>query len=224
MGREVFPHLYYSITDKYPQTITDDGWSMDERHVMILFNLLQAYPYKKVLEIGSHYGYSTTAFLEAIMNGCNFEVHLCDQCFKGSILDLCGRFNNVFTHQMRSEIYLANSTRFDFVLLDGSHISEDVEDEFEYLSLYGTTSILLHDTCTQNLPENKNTPWYDGPLLLKNKLLSSQDWLCIEDNKKRDGEMTERGLFFATKSPYIYSKSIEVFSYWSKAIITCVKR
>ena len=45
-------NLRYSIKQKYPSTFSDDGWGMDNTHVMILFNLLLAYPYEKVLEVG----------------------------------------------------------------------------------------------------------------------------------------------------------------------------
>ena len=36
---------------------------------------------------------------------------------------------------MKSVEYLKDAPQFDFALLDGSHISEDVQDEFEYLSM-----------------------------------------------------------------------------------------
>ena len=96
-------------------------------------------------------------------------------------------------------------------MLDGSHISEDVEDEFEYLSMNDVQTLLLHDTCTQLLPQNQHTPWFDGPMLLKHKLLASPDWLCVEDALFREGEQTERGLFLATKVPYIYNQAIRIF-------------
>ena len=56
----IFPHLRYSIKQKYPSTISDDDWGMDNTHVMILFNLLLAYPYKRALDVGSHRGFSAT--------------------------------------------------------------------------------------------------------------------------------------------------------------------
>lgn len=211
MNQYCFPNLSYSIKDKYPSTVNNDGWGMDETHVMILYNLLFSYPYKRVLEIGSHRGFSTTAFLEAIHNGCSFEVHLCDIDFKPSVYEICKGYHQVHLHKMRSVDFLATAKTFDFVLLDGSHISEDVEDEFEYLSMNDVQTLLLHDTCTQLLPQNQHTPWFDGPMLLKHKLLASPDWLCVEDALFREGEQTERGLFLATKVPYIYNQAIRIF-------------
>lgn len=206
-----FPNLRYSIKDKYPPTISYDGWGMDYTHVMILFNLLCAYPYKRVLEIGSHMGFSTTAFIEAINVGCTFEVHLCDNNFKPSIYTICEGYRQIYLHKMRSVEYLTFADKFDFALLDGSHIAEDVEDEFEYLSMNNVSTLLLHDTCTQNLPQNQSTPWYDGPLLLKNKLVASPNWLCVEDAYYRVGEQTERGLLLATKNAYIYNQAVKIF-------------
>lgn len=211
-----FPNLRYSVKGKYPSTISDDGWSMDYTHVMILFNLLCAYPYRRVLEIGSHRGFSTTAFIEAISMGCSFEVHLCDTEFKQSVYEICKGYNQIHMHRMRSAQYLASAGKFDFALLDGSHIMEDVEDEFEYLSMNDISTLLLHDTCTQNLPQNMTTPWYDGPLLLKNKLMASPNWLCIEDTSYRKGEQTERGLLLATKNVCVYNQAVRVFDNFSK--------
>ena len=184
---------------------------MDNTHVMILFNLLLAYPYKKVLEVGSHRGFSTTAFIEAINMGCTFEVHLCDTNFEKSVYDICEGYKQISLHNMRSVDYLATAEHIDFALLDGSHIAEDVEDEFEYLSMNDIQSVLLHDTCTQTLPQNKDKPWFDGPLFLKNKLMASPNWLCVEDAFPRKGELTERGLFFATQNISIYNKANKIF-------------
>ena len=211
-ARKLIPYLSYSIRREYPAVVTDDGWGMDYTHVMLLYNLLMATPYRRVLEVGSHTGYSTTAFVEALKHGASFEVHLCDIGFEDSVRNLCRKCSNITLHQMRSVDYLATAGKFDFALLDGSHIAEDVEDEFEYLSMNGCRSFLLHDTCTQLLPQNRNKPWFDGPLLLKNKLLASPDWLTVEDSVPRNGEETERGLLFATRNVAEYHKALEIFN------------
>lgn len=127
---------------------------------------------------------------------------------------MCRKYK-IETHEMRSSEYLPVAPRFDFVLLDGSHISEDVQDEFEYLSLNHTDTYLLHDTNTQLLPESTNTPWFDGPLFLMNKLKSSKDWFWIGDCKERRDERTNRGIFFATKNARYYYIAKDIFNYWS---------
>lgn len=214
-------HQYhsYKLYTQYKDNCRDSEWAMDGRHVMILFNLLMSYPFNKVLEIGSHYGCSTTAFVEALKYGCQFEVHLCDISIRNSIKNLCKNYfleNKIKYHEMRSIKYLLGAPIFDFVLLDGSHISEDVEDEFEYLSMKNTQTYLLHDTNTQLLPESSLTPWYDGPLFLMNKLKASPDWLWLEDKHDREGEKTVRGLFFATRNIYLFNYATRIFDYWSK--------
>lgn len=114
---------------------------------------------------------------------------------------------SIILHELTFSEYLPNVPKFDLVPLDGSHIAEDVEDEFEYLCLNGIETLILHDVNTQLLPENKDNPWYDGPMFLKQKLMTSPDWRCIEDSFFRLGEKTERGLFLATTKFKIYEKA-----------------
>lgn len=215
-----FPNLRYSIKQKCPSTISDDGWGMDNTHVMILFNLLLAYPYKKVLEVGSHRGFPTMAFIEAINMGCTFEVHFCDTNFEKSVYDICEGYKQIYLHNMRSVDYLAIAEYIDFALLDSSHISEDVEDEFEYLLMIDIQSVLLHDTCTQTLPQNIDKPWFDGPLFLKHKLMAFPNWLCIADAFHRKGEQMERGLFFATQNVYIYNQANKIFKIFKPELLS----
>lgn len=207
----------YSFEDLYPQISNDDGWGIDIRHVYILYNILLSCSFKRVLEIGTHNGFSTTAFIEAVKRNAIDETHLCDIRFSEQIKNICSIYSNIELHEMKSVEYLKDAPQFDFALLDGSHISEDVQDEFEYLSMNKTPTYLLHDVNTQLLSESKNTPWYDGPMLLKNRLLSSNNWFCLEDSLFRNHEKTERGLFFATKDRQIYLHALSCFNYWSKA-------
>lgn len=205
----------YDIQSKYKWIPNEDSWGMDVRHILILHNMLLFPYFSKVLEIGTHYGLSTTAFIEAnIKRDDKLEIHLCDIKFEDSARRLCQEIANVSLHELRSSDYLQNSPKFDFALLDGSHIAEDVEDEFEYLCLNGIDTLMLHDVNTQLLPENKDTPWYDGPMFLKQKLMASPDWLCLEDSLFREGERTERGLFFATTKKIIYDEASTVFEYF----------
>jgi len=204
----------YSFKETYPQISNNDGWGIDIRHVYILYNILLSCSFECVLEIGTHNGFSTTAFIEAAKRGSVKEIHLCDIHFSEHIKEICSVYPNIELHEMKSAEYLKSAPQFDFVLLDGSHISEDVQDEFEYLSMNKTSTYLLHDVNTQLLPDSKDTPWYDGPMLLKNRLLSSNNWLCIEDSLLRENEKTERGLFLATKDRQIYSHALSCFEYW----------
>ena len=203
------------LNDKYSWIPQSDGWGMDTRHIFILHNILLLPEFNRVLEIGTHHGVSTTAFVEAQRIRMNeLEIHLCDIKFEESAKSLCKDIPNITLHEIKSADYLQIAPKFDLALLDGSHIAEDVEDEFEYLCLNGIDTLILHDVNTQLLPENKDTPWYDGPMFLKQKLKSSPDWLCVEDSFYRIGEKTERGLLLATTKKIIYDKASTIFEYF----------
>lgn len=214
----MFPREAYDLLKNYPDNYVNPDWAMDIRHIMILHNLLIAGAYKRVLEIGSHYGASTTAFIEAMRSGCLFELHLCDTCFLQPVKAICEgyhRTQRVHYHECMSSEFLPNAPTFDFAFVDGSHIAEHVQDDFELLSMNKTPSYFLHDTMTQLLPESEATPWYDGPMLLRSRLLSSNDWLCLEDSADRDGELTKRGVLFATRDINQYTNAKKVFEYWA---------
>ena len=206
---------FYQIGKIYPEITNQDGWGLDIRHIFILYNIILTSNFKRVLEIGTHNGLSTTAFIEAIKRNKIKELHLCDINFSSYIRNVILNFSNIIPHEMKSVSFLENAPHFDFVLLDGSHIAEDVQDEFEYLSMNRTCTYLLHDVNTQLLPESKHTPWYDGPMLLKNRFIASSDWFCVEDSLFREGEKTERGLFLATKDRNVYTQAKLCFDYWS---------
>lgn len=215
----MFPQLAYPILSKYADNLCAPSWAMDVRHIMILFNMLVAGSYKCVLEIGSHFGASTTAFVEAIEMGCPFIFHACDVQFQAPAIRLCEKQcekGKIILHEEMSSDFLRDAPLFDFALLDGSHICEHVQNEFEYLSMHGISSIMLHDTMTQNLPESIDTPWFDGPMLLREKLLASPDWLCVEDCVDRINEETKRGLFFATRKISDYHNAVKCFGYWKQ--------
>jgi len=205
----------FDFYTKYHWIPKSDGWGMDLRHIQILYNILLFPEFIRVLEIGTHHGVSTTAFVEAQNERKGkLEIHLCDIRFEESARILCKNVPNIILHELTSSDYLQNAPKFDLAFLDGSHIAEDVEDEFEFLCLNGIDTLILHDVNTQLLPENKDTPWYDGPMFLKQKLMASPDWLCIEDSLFRSGEKTERGLFLATTKDNIYEKAVEIFEYF----------
>lgn len=205
----------YDIRSKYDWIPNEDSWGMDYRHILILHNILLFHSFTRVLEVGTHYGLSTTAFIEANhIRNKKLEIHLCDIKFENSAKMLCREDCMVQFHEMKSSIYLPDAPKFDCALLDGSHIAEDVEDEFEYLCLNGIDTLILHDVNTQLLPENKDTPWYDGPMFLKQKLVTSPDWFCLEDSLFRKGEKTERGLFFATTKKIVYDYASKFFKYF----------
>ncbi len=204
---------FFKISKKNPLAYSHKGWGVDIRHIMILYNLLLLGKFQNVLEVGVHMGASASAFVEA-QRRCGYDLHLCDIKIEPHIRKLYG--NNCFIHECKSTKCLQSIHDCDFVFLDGSHIAEDVMDEFELLSIKGVRNILLHDHKTQLLPAYKNQPWFDGPLLLSERLRNSPSWHCVEDICFRYGEETERGLFFSTKDDDIYKMACQVFNSISK--------
>lgn len=196
-----------------PHAYDHAEWAIDVRHVMILYNLLLVADFGRVLEIGTHMGASTAAFLKAQCRK-HFELHLCDLSFKSHIRRLCDdgvAAGRIFLHECPSVEYLSEAPCFDFVFLDGSHIAEHVMNEFELLSMNGIDSILLHDHRTQLLSDFKDKPWFDGAYFLSERLRHSRNWYCVEDVMQRQNELTDRGLFFATKRQDLYKMMRAVF-------------
>lgn len=201
----------YNIARKYPDALEHSEWAMDFRHVLVIYNVICACKFNRIIEVGSHFGFSTTAFVEALKKGALFDFHVCDIKIEKSVRDL-SMMCRMQIHECKSTTAIRSYGPFDLAVLDGSHISEDVEDEFELLSMHSTGTYILHDSNTQLLPESSQTPWYDGPLFLKNKLMASPDWMCVEDCKYRIGERTDRGLFIATRRKDVYESALSVIS------------
>lgn len=184
---------------------------------MLLYNVLCADSFKRVIEIGSHFGVSTTAFVQAQRRYRGYELHVCDIEIRATVREMCAdsiRSGRTALHEKTSWAFLSKAPSCDFVLLDGSHIAEHVQDEFELLSAKGLRTIVLHDTQTQFLPESAETPWFDGPPRIADRLRHSVDWLSLEDRLRRPGEMTQRGFFLATRDVRIYRLAQRAFQFW----------
>ncbi|TLU81518.1 MAG: class I SAM-dependent methyltransferase [Chlorobium sp.] len=212
----------YPFFEKYSFLYKKTSWAIDIRHLMVLHNLLMNLDFKKVLEIGCHYGVSSTAFIETL-NYKNIEIHFCDKRLTKSIKVIAkqGMLNgNIFLHQEDSLSFLENQINFDFSFIDGFHISEQLMSEFELLTAVGIKNILLHDTNTYLIENINNSIFFDGPPLIAKRLLSSKNWYCIEDKQYREKEETDRGLFFATQNAQIFDMACEIFEYWGKINLT----
>ncbi|WP_321418950.1 class I SAM-dependent methyltransferase [uncultured Desulfobacter sp.] len=222
----VFPELSFPLLEAFPDIFQKPDWAMDLRHVMMLYNLLCAAPFRCVIEIGSHYGVSTSAFVQA-QHRREFEFHICDVKVHSTVRNM--NANGIakgltVVHEKTSWEFLSRAPKFDFVLLDGSHIAEHVQDEFELLSAIGLRTIALHDTRTQFLPESAATPWFDGPPRIAEKLSCSTDWLSVEDAQRRAGELTHRGFFLATRDIHVYRLARQSFEHWASVTTEEVHR
>ncbi len=68
----------YEFTGPYAQCFTDRRTAMDVRHIYLMHEILRSWPFKNALEIGSYWGASSTAFVEAVNKGSRMNVVLCD--------------------------------------------------------------------------------------------------------------------------------------------------
>lgn len=164
---------------------------MDARHVELIYRLVKAGLFRNILEIGSWNGFSTSAFVQAQQEGADFELTVCDVEVRPRLMEVLRRSPKEITIRETKSIHAINKN-YDLILVDGDHRLSVVADEIDALLRCNIPSILAHDT-------SACVPWFDGSRHLANVFRYHTSYESIEDNKKRPGEWTERGLFFASR-------------------------
>lgn len=177
------------------------GWCIDLRHLRWLHAVLMSGRFRRVLEIGSYHGYSTTAFLAALEAGKVGEVHLCEPHPTAELLERIAGTGAVL-HAERSVDLLAADADWDFVFVDGDHFEANVKEEARLLIAAGVRCVMAHDTSAASI-----YPECDGPQHLK-AAFQAAGYFCCEDSLKREGERTERGMFFAALDRSVYQSLI----------------
>lgn len=179
---------------KYP--IPKGHWfAIDSRHRDWIRAELLTGRYRRVLEIGSHMGYSTTAFLDALEAGKVDEVHLCEPNPTPELLRLIDGKRGVTLHRERSIKLLANDCRWDLVFVDGDHSLRTVTKEAELLIAARVPAVFAHDTASSG-----RYPRCEGPAILRAEFTAA-GYHCEEDAEFRLGERTDRGMMLATLLP-----------------------
>lgn len=187
--------------------------AMDKRHVHIVHDILCGHPFKNALEIGSFNGASSTAFVEAINKGSPMTATFCDVQPTHSLMDVarnCRDPRRAKIVGLPSVKVLDGPDDYDFVLVDGRHDAESVAHELMRLIVRKPLCVMAHDT---NATE-AGYPLCEGARLLKDTF-KSMGWSWLEDNAHRDGERTERGLFFATQNSDLAMHAIDAFARWA---------
>lgn len=168
---------------------------MDARHVLFLYNTLMVGKFKCVLEIGCYNGSSTSAMVQALADGSDFELHLCDIEFRPILLQLLSRMvKRPILHKCRGAEIIGSD--FDFVIVDGDHSLPVVSEEVALLLKAGTPTIAAHDITHMG-------DGYAGASYLASTL-KEHGYLSIEDSRVRPGEWTERGFGLYTKRRDLY--------------------
>jgi hypothetical protein len=199
---------------RYEFTLSCDhpSWVMDKRHVEVIYEFLMRNDFSRTCEIGSYTGYSTIAFIEALNHGKDFKFHISEPNPTHqlrALISLCTKPDNVILHTQQGVDVLEKWTDFDFVMVDGNHNIEGAGLELLMILRNGTPNVIAHDTNVSKR-DAMNHPCL-GSELLGRTLWSHVDYKCIEDKKQREGEKTDRGLFFATINEDTYQIAQEIF-------------
>ncbi len=201
----------YAFTGVYSHCYINRDMAMDERHVFMVHEILKSWPFKNALELGSFWGASSTAFVEAINGGAKMRATFCDTTITPGLWDVvhnCKRPDRVRVTREPSFNVLESAEDFDFILVDADHKIQSVQPEIDRLLIRKPLCVVAHDT-------NATAAGYrcaEGAALLKSSFQSMLDYYCLEDHEKRDGEQTERGLFLATTSPELHGIAQEIYS------------
>ena len=194
------------------------GWNMDRRHVEVIHEFVMRNEFNKILEIGCYSGYSTSALVEAINQGKKFELHLSEPSPPESgllerVIDMCS--GQVVLHRKPSiDVLERYGGDFDCIIVDGDHKIEGGGYDLLMILRNQTPIVFAHDTNPIHLKNRKTFTRRScmGAELLGRALKSHRDYFHIEDNKKRQGERTERGLFFASTDESKYRIALDIFN------------
>ena len=189
---------------------------MDKRHIYTIFSILSAWPFASALELGSWLGASATAFVEAINGGAKMRATFCDvQVTQGlqNVVNNCKNFagGGWTIANLPSWELLAREDQYDFILVDAYHDIDSVSREVAELIKRKPLCIMAHDTNATAA----GYPKAEGAKFLADVFRAHPEYHGMEDCVYREGERTERGLFFATTEPALFKVAAEVFRFYA---------
>ncbi len=183
-------------------------WWMDVRHRLFLYRLVSSGLFKNVLEVGCYRGSSASAYLQALNDGAEFNLTLCDAQVHPVLLDAVSKCRKQPTIRAIDSLQAINGD-FDLIVVDGDHRIAQVSREIGLFLFHQTPTIVAHDTNASHIPG------CEGAVYLGTTFKNHPEYACLEDRVKRDGEYTERGMLFATRSKPIFDGVKPV---WEKAM------
>lgn len=165
-------------------------WSMDRRHVEMVAAVLHHMRVERAVEIGCLLGRSTVAFHEAKKRGGPLRwVGLCD---KEPTPEACRVAGEIANAGVVVETFWNYSGmipwRAECWIIDGDHSPEGALADYRKAVANGASVIVLHDTSHKQ---------FSGPRVVADLMRADAKWQTWEDNIRREGEETERGLFIA---------------------------
>ena len=179
-------------------TAPDLPMNMDGRHVQFLYHAALVGGFARVLEVGCFKGYSTSALVQAMVDGAAFVLSCCDIDVRPELRRVAsGAPGRVLIDGRRSEIVIDGS--HDLIILDGDHMIECTAREVGLMLLHGTETVIAHDVAWYS-------GWCTGTRFIRDVFQAHPDYLCRVDAKARPGEFTDRGFLVATRSPAVYRR------------------
>jgi hypothetical protein len=207
----------YTFDMAYARCFAIPEMAVDKRHIFIMHDILRSWPFRSALEIGSFNGASATAFVEAINSGEGLgesgHATFCDVQPTHSLKAVaanCKHAGRVTITDQPSHVVLESQYDYDFIFVDGRHDLESVSRELKPLLRRKPLCVMAHDTSATDAGYRL----CEGAKLLKDtfKALYGNH---IEDSVLRDGERTERGLFFATNDSELAGRALAAFYRWA---------
>jgi hypothetical protein len=188
---------------------------MDRRHIYILREVLDV-GFELPLEIGCANGASTTAFMEAHKD-CPFKgLTLCDPIITEPVLKMAQEGSRIRIEQTTSLDALDSFVPFDFICCDGRHDLDYMREEVRRLERRRPRCLMAHDTSATIA----GYPHAEGAEFLRRTFATKEGYYALEDNYRRPGEQTERGLFLATTCPNTFQMAKGIFRRWAEATIS----
>ncbi len=174
-------------------------YNTDRRHLNWMYRVLCAAQWDNTLEIGCWQGASSAVFVEAYKGSHIKQMHFCDLKLQHGLVRVTQGTNSLLYAKPSIEV-LRNGIQFDFVFVDGDHGLPSLIAETAILLSLRPKAVFAHDTSCR-------LKGCEGPAYLKEAFQASPGWYCLEDNRLRPGEGTERGLFFSTMDADLYQKA-----------------
>lgn len=175
----------------------ETGASIDRRHCLWIYEILKRTGVKRTLEIGSHNGCSSSAFIHANIP----DAHFADVTVNHMMREVIGDKGTI--HQRKGCDVIREEAPFDLIFLDGAHDLKSVQEEWEAMQDKLPRILILHDSWSKHA----GFPHCEGP-----------DWLCDNiplewdgenDMDAREGEMTHRGMTVLTREPKLREMVLE---------------
>lgn len=190
-----------------------DAMSADRRHVLWLRECLRRLRPRSYVEIGSCFGVSTTAGIEAVKDANVRDFHVIDLGFRPTVANMASGLADVYLHAGRSVDVLPTLElhKPSAVFIDGDHSMAGVLPELEQVLAHRPLTIFAHDVTA----ESAGYGGCDGAAWLWHEL-QRLGWRCIVDSRRRPGEHTHRGMLVATLGSDQYVQ--DIIDAW---VLTC---